>query len=108
MKKKIKADETLKDFNYLMDEQIKRVQKGLAVQTEVMVLKDMKRLAKIGAFVLEEDEPIFKLDDNTRYEVSKRVRLKWQGEEELKRLKKENENLLDRIIKLREILNGEI
>ena len=99
-----KRDTTLKDFNYLMDEQIKRVQNGLAVQTEIMVLKDMKRLASIGAFKLEEDEPIFKLDGNERYEVTKRVRLKWQGEEELERLKKENDTLRDKINTIKDFI----
>lgn len=99
--------EILKDFHSIMDEQIKRVQQGLAVQTEIMVMKDLKRLADMEAFIIEEDEPLFKTDNYQRYEVNKRVRLKWQGEDELVRLRKENDELKSRLDKLNKLINGE-
>lgn len=95
----------MKDFNDLMDGQIARLQKGLAVQTEIMVLKDIKRLASLGAFVIEEEQPILKTADFNRFEINKRVRLKWQGEEELKRLKEDNDELRKKLDKFKDLLD---
>lgn len=95
----------LKDFHSIMDSQIKRLQDGLNMEINIMVLRDLKRLAEIGAFSITEDKPVFKASEDDRLELTQRVRLKWKGEAELTRLKIENEELRSKLEELKRFIN---
>ena len=89
-------------FRDIVNYQINRLNQGLSLQIDISIMKDLIWWAEMGVFEVVETEPILEEDDTLR--ISKKVGLFWKGEEELKRLRKENIELNIKIEKIKKEL----
>lgn len=80
----------LEEFHKTMDEQIKNVQEGMAIQTDIQIMKDLKRLGGLGCFEVKMSPVDIKVSPGA---ASMQVGLFWEGEMALIKTKEDNEEL---------------
>jgi|6_EtaG_2_1085325.scaffolds.fasta_scaffold01829_22 hypothetical protein len=94
------------DFNELIETQIKRVQEGIGIDTEIALLKDLKRMTDLGVLKIHQSTeiPEIKQNENKVSVEYRQPRLMFYGEVEIARLKKDNAELLERYKRMEEAL----
>jgi len=94
------------DFNKIIDDQINRATKGLAIKTDIQVMKDFKRLAELGCFnIIQVKSNLLQTEEDfKRASIEMKIGLSWDGEKELTRLKAENFLLTEKLDSIFEIL----
>ena len=83
------------ELNTVINEQIERVQKGIGIDTDVAILKDIKRMSELGVLkvYMSSEIPEIKQEENKIFVEYKQPRLMFTGEDEIKRLSNELEQL---------------
>lgn len=76
----------LKAFNKSMDKAIDRTLRDLEIKADVQVMQDLKRMAALGLFTVQQGDPVVCKKTGV---VTQVVKMFWTGEEKMKELETE-------------------
>ena len=95
MKEETITAEDLKLFQDTIQEQIKRVQDGIGINSEIAMLQDLKRLGELGILTVYSSSEIPEVkEDNGKFSVEYlQPRLMFEGEQKIVELQKEIKEL---------------
>ena len=83
------------EINKILDDAIRKASEGMSNKIDAHLLTDLKRMSELGVLKIEEEQPEFTPFDeaNRTISVSQKIRLSFTGEETIKELRKEIEDL---------------
>ena len=100
------SEELKTDFYNLINEQIDKLTNGMAINTDIQLYKDLKRLAELNVLQIHSTEPEYVHEENT-IKAMQHIGLVFTGEDtimkqvkKIDKLKAENEALKDCLRKL--------
>jgi len=82
-------------FNEIINDSISKASEGLSHKIDAYLLSDLKRMSNLGVLEIHQEQPeIMPFDENKNsISISQKIRLYFKGEETIKELKKEIEEL---------------
>jgi hypothetical protein len=85
----------IEELNDLISEQVDRVAKGIGIDTEIALLKDLQRMSELGVLTVyaSSEIPEIKIEGNTTKVEYRQPRLMFTGEDEITRLRTELDQL---------------